>query len=533
MSNRDITTALEFHELTKHSYTSVRTSTHRLDLHNRPYPFKVYLEAKRVELPREFPKPSLPTLEALAGKNLREKRGELDIAGLAEILYFSAGITRVLRNPLGEFYFRAAPATGALYPIELYIVSGDIPGLRAGVYHFDPGEFILNTLREGDYRDYLSRAAGEEQAVRDAPATVVMTSIAWRNAWKYQVRSYRHWFWDSGVIAANMLAVSVSEMIGARVIMGFVDEMVNKLLCVGGSVEEAAIALIPLAASAGEKAPKKRRRVSQEEHKTMPLSRYIINYPAIWQMHKVSSLTSVEEVKEWRGQRVEQVEDNYEGETYKLEGWDDVSSPPLWETILKRGSTRRFAQKPISEKHLATILGYSTRGLDADFLNSGASLIDVYLIASSVDGIPAGAYYYDRKNSTLLLLKRGAFRRIAGYLCLEQKLGEDASVVFFLMTRLNQVLRRLGNRGYRACQFEAGVVAGRMYLAAYALGLGATGLTFYDDEITEFLSPHAREKSNMLTVAVGFPAYKARSGEILLGVVKHERRMEYPQIGRG
>ena len=533
MSNRDITTALEFHELTKHSYASVRTSTYRLDLQNRPYPFKVYLKAPRIELPREFPKPSLPTLEALAGRNSQEGRGELDIGRLAEILYFSAGITRVLQHPLGEFYFRAAPATGALYPIELYIVSGDIPGLNAGVYHFDPGEFILNKLREGDYRDYLSKAAGEEQRVREAPTTVVMTSIAWRNAWKYQVRSYRHWFWDSGVIAANMLAVSVSEGIEAHVIMGFVDEMVNKLLCVDGSVEEAAIALIPLATSTMEKATKKRRRISQEEHKTMPLSRYIINYPAIWQMHKVSSLTSVEEVQEWRGQKIEQSGDEaYEGETHKLEVWDDVSSPPLWETILKRGSTRRFAQKPINEKQLATILGYSTRGLDADFLSSRASLIDVYLIVSSVDGIPEGAYYYDRKANSLLLLKRGAFRRVAGYLCLEQKLGEDASVVFFLMTRLNQVLRRLGNRGYRACQFEAGVMAGRIYLAAYALGLGATGLTFYDDEVTEFFSPHAREKSNMLTVAVGFPAYKARRGDILLGVVKHDRKVESPE-GRG
>ena len=49
----------------------------------------------------------------------------------------------------------------------------------------------------------------------------------------------------------------------------------------------------------------------------------------------------------------------------------------------------------------------------------------------------------------------------------------------------------LCNRGYRAAQLEGGITGGRLYLAAYAQRFGATGLTFFDDEVTEFLSPHA------------------------------------------
>src|SRR3989442_3727747 len=123
---------------------------------------------------------------------------------------------------------RAASATGALYPIELYLVSGDIPGLKAGVYHFNPIDFALVQLRKGDFRSDLALASDESSM--SAPSTIVMTSFAWRNAWKYEARSYRHWFWDSGVIAVNLLATCASEGLTCKLALGFVDNMDDKLL---------------------------------------------------------------------------------------------------------------------------------------------------------------------------------------------------------------------------------------------------------------------------------------------------------------
>ena len=67
---------------------------------------------------------------------------------------------------------RAAPATGALYPIELYIVCENVNGLQAGVYHFCPGQFTLTKLREGDYRQALSEAAGSDPAIKNSPFTM-------------------------------------------------------------------------------------------------------------------------------------------------------------------------------------------------------------------------------------------------------------------------------------------------------------------------------------------------------------------------
>jgi hypothetical protein len=100
-------------------------------------------------------------------------------------------------------------------------------------------------------------------------------------------------------------------------------------------------------------------------------------------------------------------------------------------------------------------------------------------------------------------LKEGGFRQQAGYLGLNQPMPADASVDIFFLTDLNPVLERFGNRGYRLAQLDASITAGKIYLAAYALRLGATGLTFYDDEVTDFFSPHAQGKSVMFLVALG------------------------------
>ena len=64
-------------------------------------------------------------------------------------------------------------------------------------------------------------------------------------------------------------------------------------------------------------------------------------------------------------------------------------------------------------------------------------------------------------------------------------------------------MARLGNRGYRATQLEAGIIGGKLYLAAYAQNFGATGLTFYDDDVASFFSPHAKGKSAIFLVALG------------------------------
>jgi len=177
---------------------------------------------------------------------------------------------------------------------------------------------------------------------------------------------------------------------------------------------------------------------------------------------------------------------------------------PIEQVILRRGSSRRFARTPISLQQLSTILDRATRGVPADFLDPlRPQLNQLYLIVHAVEGLDSGAYVFHCGPGLLECLKQGDFRSQAGYLGLEQDLPADAAVDIFFLADLHPILHRFGNRGYRAVQLEAGIIGGKLYLAAYAQRLGATGLTFYDDDVTHFFSPHAEGKSAIFLVALG------------------------------
>src|SRR5207248_1919091 len=154
------------------------------------------------------------------------------------LLYFSAGITRRRAYPGGEIDFRAAACTGALYEIELYLACGTLPDLEAGLYHFAPANFALRKLRTGDHRGVLIEAAAAEPSTTHAPVVIICTGY-WRNAWKYQARTYRHFGWDCGTLLANLLAMSTALEVPATIVCGFVDAEVNRLLDVDAEREVA------------------------------------------------------------------------------------------------------------------------------------------------------------------------------------------------------------------------------------------------------------------------------------------------------
>jgi SagB-type dehydrogenase family enzyme len=513
--NSDTTYVLNYHEATKHSEISLQTSAHYLDWANKPAQFKTYENLASTALPKNFPRPDSEPLIAISGRPFQKDARNLGLAELAELLYFSAGLTRKYRFGGELHYMRAASATGALYPIELYVVAGEMPGLEAGVYHFDPLGFQLSRIRKGDYRAVLAAASNDSIAL--APATIAFTSLAWKNAWKYEARSYRHWFWDGGVIAANLIAVASSIGLPTKIVHGFVDQTINKLFGLQDG-KEATIFLSPVGLNRQASTDHSLKEVDPILVKVRPLSTEETEYTGMWQAHRASFLQKREEVDKWTSAGQTQLhlpETTYPMIPFPAPMTDAVNSEKLGEVILKRGSTRRFARLPITFSRLSTILRTSTGPIPRDYFPDGDSLIETYIVANAVQGLDAGSYFYSGEQESLEQLKRGEFRQMSAYLCLGQPLFGDASVVFFLMTRLRDALGALGNRGYRAAQLEGGIVAGRIYLSAYSLNLGASGSTFYDDAVTEFFSPHAKEKSTMIAVGLGVPAYKARPGKVL------------------
>ena len=511
MNNRDIQAAWSYHDGTKHSSWSIHNDLHYMDFENQPLPFKIYQDLEPIPLPKDLPPSGIAALNAISGTGLQTDGDRVpDLATLASIFYHSAGITRRRSYGGGEILFRAAACTGALYHIELYLVCADLPGLEAGVYHFGAHDFALRKLRDGDYRSTLVKASGEEPSVAGAPAVVVCTGTYWRNSWKYRARTYRHCFWDSGTILANLLAISSAHGLKSKVVGGFVDEDVNRLLGLD-TQREVSLSLVPLGHFPVGEGSGPAPEPASLELKTAPLSRTEVEYPAIGAIHEASCLLDSEEASEWHGRTPLLPMPEPVGQLFPLAG-EEAEARPIENVIVRRGSSRQFVHRAITWPQLSAILDRATRGVGADFLEpEGAMLNYLYLIVNAVDGIPPGAYVFHRDLKALELLKEGVFRREAGDLGLQQALPADASADVFFLTDLNPILERYGNRGYRAAQLEAGIIGGRLYLAAYAQRLGATGLTFFDDDVTAFFSPHAEGKSVMFLVALGVPLWRRQS----------------------
>ncbi len=483
MANADIEAACVFHEITKHSYTSVRSVPHYLDWNNRPMAYKIYPAAGALALPRDLTLPAVPTFAALAGNAPPDPDTPdtpLDLVNLTRILFCADGLTRRQRVGGEDYHFRAAASAGALYPVEIYLAAGEVEGLETGLYHYSPADLKLRGLRRGDWRGLIARAAAMRPSLMEARAVLVMSAIFWRSAWKYRARAFRYCFWDTGTILANLGAE------GDR-------EGVMCIVALGGYAK-------PVAASP-EPGPL--------DLETIPLSAEEVTYDDLVKIQRASRLVSEEEVRSAASARLD---------VSSVPEVADVIRPPtvgigtgrgLGETILTRGSTRVFAHEAIGADELATIMAASSIHPRADF----PRLSDTYLVVNAVDGMEPGAYYFRRESGAFELIKRGDFRREAGYLALEQPLGADSSVLICYMADLMRVLGAFGNRGYRDAHLEAGILGGRAYLAAYALDRGATGLTFYDDDTTRFFEPHAAGKSPLLMVAIGVPRSRSTQEE--------------------
>ncbi len=493
--NADTRVARQFHDATTHTPYSVRTSGHRLDWDNQPLRFKIYADLVPRPLPRTFDRVEVDALRALAPE-AAPPAPRVTLEQLAALLYLSAGVTKKKTYPGGgEVHFRAAPSTGALYQTEVYVATGPLGDLAPGLYHFNPGDFALRPLREGDVRAALAGAAAEPAIARRA-ATAVLTAIYWRNTWKYRARGWRHLYWDAGTMLANLTAVAHALGLGPRLLTGFVDEAVHHLLGLDAA-QEAALALVALGPE-GPAAPDP-GPLPAIRHVVVPLSERQVDQPMLREMQRASMLPDAGAVRAWRA-AVPPASREPEGGLTRLPPARQQAGRGLGETIQRRGSSRRFQHAPLTAEELATVLWWATRPVEADV---PGGLVEPFLVVNAVTGVASGAWRYRPRAHALELIRPGQFREESAFLCLEQALGGDAAAVLYFLAPLDSLLAAYGNRGYRLANLEAGLAGGRAYLAAYAQRFGASGLTFYDRRVVEFFAPASRGLDAIFVTALG------------------------------
>ncbi len=228
-----------FQRETSHSPDSIRG--HIPDWQGIPASFKSY---KNPVMRLQLPEPKTSAAKINFWKLLMRRRscrqydssGLLKLNDLAALLWATQGLT----TQYGDIFLRTAPSAGGLYPIETYLSVRSVEGLGAGIYHFRPGDFDLELLREGDFSAPLTRAALEQNMIQSAQITVLWSAILARGKWKYGQRAYRYVYLDAGHIAQNLYLAAETLGLGVCAIGSFYDNECDRILEIDG-VEETVV----------------------------------------------------------------------------------------------------------------------------------------------------------------------------------------------------------------------------------------------------------------------------------------------------
>ena len=181
----------EYHESTKHSVESLRRAQHVLDWANMPDPFRHYEGVPVLDLPADPPAPEMPALDLLQGASGTTPAAD-GPAFLSQLLFYSAAISASKRVPSTGYRYalRVNPSSGNLHPTEFHFLTRGLKGWPDGLYHYRPSSHMAEQRGLGDFD--MKLAGGS------APIVFVLTSIAWREAWKYRDRAYRYCLHDMG-----------------------------------------------------------------------------------------------------------------------------------------------------------------------------------------------------------------------------------------------------------------------------------------------------------------------------------------------
>lgn len=147
----------------------------------------------------------------------------LTLADIAQLLWAAQGITSAEG-------FRAAPSAGALYPLELYLVSGNVQGLGAGIYKYVPAGHALTRTTSQDIRRQLAEAAYGQDWIEQSAAIVGFSAIERRTTGKYGSRGIRYVHIEVGHAAQNVALQATCLGLGAAVVGAFDDDRVARIM---------------------------------------------------------------------------------------------------------------------------------------------------------------------------------------------------------------------------------------------------------------------------------------------------------------
>lgn len=493
----------------------------KVNWEDAPLSYKLYRGLPVFPLPAEIQ----PSFE------VRNHSIQPTLTDISYFLWYIYGITQIAQTAyrigpaekdvaLSQSLRRFVPSGGALYPSEiyLYLKGTEIP---EGIYHYSAAHHQLVLIREGNYDSYLSRSLGNSCDISECFAAVFVSTVFWKNFYKYHNFSYRLQGLDAGVVIGQTLEVANRMGFIPKVCFQFLDLPVNHLLGLSEE-EESVYAVIPLsvqpltATNHFEKSQVSEvlcNELSKQRHSFNQRSKKVIDYPMLKKLNEASMYDAVERFGKLDQDKMKMSSTSME--TIMLPFAEQISYD-LAEVCRERHSPDLdFKLGKVSQLQISTLLkGASTPKYENDLVEANdhvESRLAIYGCLSNVEGIPNGAYYYEKNTHSLIRVSSGDYREYLQLGLLMDNVNMfQVPLCFHIVGDKDHYIGRFGYRGYRIQQMEAGILLQRLLLVSGALGLGGHPLLGFDakscDKLYQIVS---KEKTSLIQVPVGF--YRPRA----------------------
>jgi SagB-type dehydrogenase family enzyme len=492
-----------YHERTKHRLDAYAQGPQYLDWDQQPNPFRRFDGAPVVELPFYPPSPALPPQGVKGAK----------MEGIAALLEFSLGLSAWKQYGPDRWALRCNPSSGNLHPTEGYVIANGISGLGDGVYHYAPHEHAL------ELRGKL--------ASTDSPPQLLLglSSIAWREAWKYGERAFRYVQLDAGhALGAIRYAAAA---LGLQV----------ELLPVTDTEIAALLGLDRTADFTDAEAEHPDMLLRIHTGSTTPF-----HLPAVTQWYGIANALGGLPKHTWPviNEVIEATAcHTRRGVSHTSSSADIEPQPDLIPLIRQRRSAQAFSGKTstLSRDTFYTMLSTllpASNPVPWDVWTLPIRLHPV-LFVHRVEGLPAGLYALPRHAAAeatlrtalnpdfrwqtpegcpaelpLFHLLEADARKAARTLSCHQDIASTSSFSLGMLAEFDAGLAE-GAPVYRHLYWEAGLIGQVLYLQAEAAGVRGTGIgCFFDDSVHEVLGLRDTQFQSLYHFTVGNPAVDTR-----------------------
>jgi SagB-type dehydrogenase family enzyme len=521
----------DYHERTKHHFDRYARSKGTLDWETQPEPFREFEGAPKVALGFDFPDESL--YEDLFRPGVAEP-GPLDAAVVADLFFHSLAVSAIKKAGPSQWALRVNPSSGNLHPTEGYAILPALAGIgeSPGVYHYLPRDHVLERRATLSAETFAALTAG----LPPGSFLLGLSSITWREAWKYGERAFRYCQHDTGhAVAALSLAAA---MRGRQVrVLGWSHDVVDTLLGLDRAkdfpvAEEREEAELIAAVSPGPAAA-----VPSPEKAVLEGSRTAVFTGLANELSPAHDEWEVigHAAKASRNPGVVLDGGSPASDVTRSPGRPDHDARTLVRT---RRSAQRFdGRSSISREGFVRILLRTLPGRCPPF--SALPLppaLHLAVFVHRVEGLAPGLYLLcrdpralDRLRAAmrddflwrrpeglpdglpLHLLQEGDCRALAAKLSCTQDI---AGASFFSLGMIADFAASLDARGpwlYRHLFWESGIIGQMLYLEAEAEGGRGTGIgCYFDDGVHDLLGLAGREFQSLYHFTVGNPIEDTR-----------------------